>query len=695
MAPFPTELHYSMNIVLLSTVLAITRSASPCIRSYTDHTINYISNNMNIDSDITYLGHKTSANDCQNSCSDFNYLCGTSSANIGLQDGATIVFDSDNCAIEIYGDADNKSPKLTITEDLKASEYIIEVELTMHVGYEAGFWFKANNDMSNHWDYWVGMDPGDSGGSQVIAGWDEGSAYEELLKTDNYGPSFNTRTTVSAHIDGNNLKTYFEDSGTMKTQHYSGTMKTDSRFAGYAGLWTYEMDATYHSFKIAFPDTNDNADETFCASYLYDKSNSECYGYYGNNYDAIETSLASDTQQIYDSAILYHSGICPSIGTTPQPSPLPTKRPTTPPSKQPTAPPTKRPTAPPNKLPTAPPTTPPTAKPSNPGPSSSNPTRSPFPGITPSPSAPPTPRPSVPPTERPTLRPTDPRLATKPTNKPVSDVDVTIYEQGTDLSDSPESTEKAVEKDPVIFEDNPEVFIGIIGGIALGVCAIVVLILYCAKMRSNEDVKKLDKRIESVHMSATIPSNMPSSSNVNSGEGLGPGQRQHGTMSTTGAGGPGERGGTLPSVVGQYITSDSFSSSMDAMKRSGEGNVGVRRIRSCSSVYENEPLPPSNIYDTNAPIDMRVSEDSNNAQIPPTLAIGCTDCGEMKSGQIYDADGLFYCWTCWETYDNMEYEEDSEDSEGLFEPGVGNAGGNTGGGNTGGGNTGGGNTGGG
>eukprot|EP01083_Nonionella_stella_P164215 542893_1 len=521
MAPFPTELHYSMNIVLLSTVLAITRSASPCIRSYTDHTINYISNNMNIDSDITYLGHKTSANDCQNSCSDFNYLCGTSSANIGLQDGATIVFDSDNCAIEIYGDADNKSPKLTITEDLKASEYIIEVELTMHAGYEAGFWFKANNDMSNQWDYYVGMDPGDSGGSQVIAGWDEGSAYEELLKTDNYGPSFNTRTTVSAHIDGNNLKTYFEDSATMKTQHYSGTMKTDSRFAGYAGLWTYEMDATYHSFKIAFPDTNDNADETFCASYLYDKSNSECYGYYGNNYDAIETSLASDTQQIYDSAILYHSGICPSIGTTPQPSPLPTKRPTTPPSKQPTAPPTKRPTAPPNKLPTAPPTTPPT-----PGPYSSNPTRSPFPGITPSPSAPPTPRPSVPPTERPTLRPTDPRLATKPTNKPVSDVDVTIYEQGTDLSDSPESTEKAVEKDPVIFEDNSEVFIGIIGGIALGVCAIVVLILYCAKMRSNEDVKKLDKRIESVHMSATIPSNMPSSSNVNGG-------------------------GTLPSAVGQ------------------------------------------------------------------------------------------------------------------------------------------------
>eukprot|EP01083_Nonionella_stella_P287112 977272_1 len=326
-----------------------------CIQSHPDSTITFISNNINSDSSIRYLGTTSSATNCQNSCQDFNYLCDTSSSNV--IDSGDITFDNANCEIicGVTGDA-----YIVITDDLVSSEYIIDVELTISQGEEAGMFWKSNADgdgsdiSSNYRDYYFGIDPTSDIG---VTGYDE-PTYNILDKHD-ATMSLGTRYTIRSHVHDRGFTNYVNG----QTHYSSSSSQIPSSWTdSYAGLYLWDVDdVTYHSFKITFPDASDNSDEMVCAAYLYDTNNDNCYGYYGTNYAQLESTISSNSR--YDSAIIY-SDTCPN--PTKKPTPNPTKRPTPQPTPNPTKRPTPKPTLNPSKRPTPTPTKTPTPKPTNP-----------------------------------------------------------------------------------------------------------------------------------------------------------------------------------------------------------------------------------------------------------------------------------------------------------------------------------------
>eukprot|EP01083_Nonionella_stella_P301191 1031962_1 len=330
-----------------------------CIESHPNYAITYISNNINSDSSIRYLGSKSSANDCQNSCQDFNYLCDTSSANV--IDSGALTFDNANCEITV---GDTGDAYITLTDDLVVREYIIDVEVTIYGGREAGLYWKSNSDgdgsdvSNNYRDYYFGPDPI---AGKCVTGKDDPTYH--VLSDKSMSLNHGTRYTLRAHVHDYSFVTYLNGQ-----QHYSSSFSEipTSWTESYAGLYVYSIDsAVYHSFKMTFPDSSDNSDEMVCAAYLYDTNNNNCYGYYGTNYAQLESTISSNSR--YDSAILY-SNTCPPTGPppTPQPTPNPTKRPTPNPTKRPTPNPTKRPTPNPTPKPTPPPTPSPTPRPTNP-----------------------------------------------------------------------------------------------------------------------------------------------------------------------------------------------------------------------------------------------------------------------------------------------------------------------------------------
>eukprot|EP01083_Nonionella_stella_P083321 230341_1 len=115
--------------VLRVALVIICVRCRPCIRSYSDHFIDYILQNINTDSSIIDLGHKISTEQCQNSCINLNYLCDFSIDNVFDNAGkSNWGFDSQTC-ITTVSDAANTG--LAMTSDLVSDEYIIDVQLTV------------------------------------------------------------------------------------------------------------------------------------------------------------------------------------------------------------------------------------------------------------------------------------------------------------------------------------------------------------------------------------------------------------------------------------------------------------------------------------------------------------------------------------------------------------------------------------
>eukprot|EP01083_Nonionella_stella_P058884 154133_1 len=314
--------------LLLITINTFVASGNQCIRSYLNHTIHYISNNISNDSSIRYLGLRSSTIECQNSCRDLNYLCDTSTDNILARENATIAFDNATCEIKI-SDVGTSSfgTTLIITDNITSNEYIIEVEFTANNGYsiwdEAGVSWRGTTDVSNLYSYWFGTIASTIFVEQCYVG------YNDPLQSNKYialgyisctTPARGTKSVIRVHINGLTFTTYSEGE-----EVYSDTMQLDSNWpnARYAAIWIVSLDVTFHSFKMIFPNPMDNNDELICAAYIYDTVDGYCYGYYGDDYNAIETSVSLDPQS--DSGIIYDSDICP---TADPPSQIPSVSPT-------------------------------------------------------------------------------------------------------------------------------------------------------------------------------------------------------------------------------------------------------------------------------------------------------------------------------------------------------------------------------
>eukprot|EP01083_Nonionella_stella_P076443 208292_1 len=359
--------------ILLITLTAVAINADGCIRSHPNYTIDYISNNLNNDPSIRYLGTKPSATDCQNSCQNLNYLCDKSSSDASRSSHFDPWFDNANCEITIP----NGDVYVSLTDDLVAKEYIIEAQFTITDEWEAGIYFKSNyynvtelfTDASSlSYEYFFGITPVPDTGHGFTGYWhveNAGESGHHILSNASTPTNitYNTMYTLQVHVHDNDFVTYIEGDVHFSTYLHPSEAINASSWAhqNYAGVYTWDASAVMHSFKVIFPDASDNPDELLCAAYIYDTVYGDCHGYYGNNYTQIETSLSSHT--LYDCAILYPSVTCdptahpttsiPTVNPTNIPTKTPTKTPTT--TLYPTHDPTVEPTTdePTTKIPTA------------------------------------------------------------------------------------------------------------------------------------------------------------------------------------------------------------------------------------------------------------------------------------------------------------------------------------------------------
>eukprot|EP01083_Nonionella_stella_P090281 252238_1 len=319
---------------LLISMIFVDTISGLCINSHPGHTIGYIVNHTNTDSSIRYLGSKSSVNDCQNSCHDFNYVCDKSSSDVFDNiNGINPLFDNANCEITFPQGA---AAAVSLTSDLIAKEYIIDAQITATSGVQIGIYFRS--DQAGYGYFFVMKLRGDT---TCKTGYHCGTNCENVLSNDvppttiDVGIMYN----LSVHVHDRHFVTYFEGD-----THFSTYSNPSDKFGSqwgksYAGVFVWNGAGIIHSFKLTFPDASDNADERFCAAFLYDTSSNHCYGYYGTDYAHLESSLSSNSR--YDSAIRYDSNTCPPTG--PDPMPQPTVNPTSNPTLEPTTQPTQAP----------------------------------------------------------------------------------------------------------------------------------------------------------------------------------------------------------------------------------------------------------------------------------------------------------------------------------------------------------------
>eukprot|EP01083_Nonionella_stella_P087540 243608_1 len=350
--PRQTVAHCLRELLIIS-YITIYISANPCIDSYPGHTIDYITNNIGNDSFIYYLGKKSSTNECQQSCVHLNYLCDTSADDLIGDLTSTVSFDPDNCEITAsLGDA-----SLLLTSDLISKEYIIDAQVTpTEINDEIGIFFKTDIRENTEIDYFFHIDL-DS--NEVVTGYETSPSDYSALSTDALSLTFaaNIPYNLTVHVIGTQFTTYLNGE-----VHYADpTYHIDeSTFQfSYVGVYVWHADAILHSLKIRFPDATDNQDEKVCAAYQFDKTSGTCYGYYGNDYAAIESSLAPNAQ--HDSSIFYDSTCEPSTAPF-DPTPSRTRYPSASPSQPPIVE-TPNPTATPSQSHAATPN--PTSTPSN------------------------------------------------------------------------------------------------------------------------------------------------------------------------------------------------------------------------------------------------------------------------------------------------------------------------------------------
>merc|ERR1712228_51801 len=141
----------------------------------------------------------------------------------------------------------------------------------------------------------------------------------------------NTIYSLKVHVIDNQYMAYLNEQAL-----FSSPMSFLPSYSGnYAGIYMYTNQsssiatvATFHSFTVNYPNSNDNQDALLCTAYTFDTNNSECYGYFGNDYDVLKNSLFEDGD--YESAILYNE-----CSPTSDLSEYPTNNPTAEPSDSP------------------------------------------------------------------------------------------------------------------------------------------------------------------------------------------------------------------------------------------------------------------------------------------------------------------------------------------------------------------------
>eukprot|EP01083_Nonionella_stella_P171050 583432_1 len=328
-----------MRLVALICIFLVVIEGEPCNQSFIDTKIGYITDHLNDAHSrsnvysIYYLGTKLSATDCLESCIDFNYLCDKSPNNIYMHDepsGSSIwEFNNSSCSITISIDDQTLEAWGSLTPNITANEYIIDLQLSIPTNSrDAGVTFKANNYGYTSYNIYL-------------------NAVDDVVTRFYYTDHINGQSWVEDDLSKNTIDWNVihdvqvhvtHDKYTVSLNGQQIYLETDSfppeyGGANYAGIYIYDEDAsttaTYHSFRVRYPDSSDNDDEFVCAAYVFDNGNNDCFGYYGNDYSAIENSLSVDTT--HASGILYD--ICPS---TSYPTSSPTKSLTKQPSHNPT-----------------------------------------------------------------------------------------------------------------------------------------------------------------------------------------------------------------------------------------------------------------------------------------------------------------------------------------------------------------------
>eukprot|EP01084_Bolivina_argentea_P081107 146886_1 len=254
-----------------------------CIETYPNHRIDYIINDL-IDPNIYYLGHKNSSIECLNDCISLNYLCELSdNESISEEWGAPTFWypNNDECSLTwSLNNQANESYEL-ITPNIAANEYIIELKLSVSYGRSAGIVFKAK-EPPIYLGYFVYL----NFENNDITIWHITAEDGESWTVDYDDPlpialEYNTIYTLKVHIANNQFTIYFNQQFIYSSsQPFSPLYNT----AGLAGIYMmdyympYQVTATFHSFKITYP--NYNYDQFICAAYTYDNGNNECFGYY-------------------------------------------------------------------------------------------------------------------------------------------------------------------------------------------------------------------------------------------------------------------------------------------------------------------------------------------------------------------------------------------------------------------------------
>eukprot|EP01083_Nonionella_stella_P004665 13549_1 len=455
-------------MALLATTLFVLRiNANPCIRSYPGHTIEYITTDIATDSSIYYLGKKASTNECHLSCMNLNYLCDTSAADVISPSDVQV--DLDTCQITASLVPQDENAILYLTDDLVSKEYVIEahVTLTESNGCEVGIYWKASDAStpSNDIDYVAysfGVDLCDGKRFVVVSESSGSTSFIETKKPSGITVESNRKYNLTLHVDGTQFTTYVD--GQLYYASSDANHQIDETVFkwSYAGLYAWTQGAVWHSWTMRFPDPTDNKDEKVCAAYMYDKSGGSCYGYYGDDYTSIESSLAPDTQ--HDSAVLYHYTCDPTASPSSDPTTRIPSDPTRTPSQTPILTSNQTPTPSQSPILTSDPTRTPSQTPiltSNQTPTPSQSLHSSYPSDMPSVNS--TPRP------------------TRQQDGQVDDESTTEY------SDS-----KSQDKDQIMsFEWNESVVIAVIFSMVLFVI-VVVLVCVLYRIRHNQaDAKKI------------------------------------------------------------------------------------------------------------------------------------------------------------------------------------------------------------
>eukprot|EP01083_Nonionella_stella_P283961 966571_1 len=201
MATFCHQSEKACLLLLISfTNLFCVINSNSCIYLHPDHNIEYISGQRNTDPFVVYLGQKLSANECQNSCIDLNYLCDKSIDDVWYDTNSNFEyqFDAQTCAITLLSpDIADSGSGLVLSPDIMSREYIIETQLTITSLWEAGVFWKSNIQQGDAMrDYYFAIDPKTP---MALTGYE--IPYTQL-KTGlpSFGSNHNTKYNLTVHV---------------------------------------------------------------------------------------------------------------------------------------------------------------------------------------------------------------------------------------------------------------------------------------------------------------------------------------------------------------------------------------------------------------------------------------------------------------------------------------------------------------